>query len=183
MTGEISGIVVVDCESAEDARWFWDNCGRTNVIVKTKRGYHLYFKHPGTRVRNAIKANGRYDVRGDGGYVVAPPSKHSEGYYSWSQPLKNVSNLPVFNLQWRPNNDQTDFSEKVIRDGQRYIQHIHAVAGQNGHDDTFRAANILRESGLDRLEAYIVMQDWNSTNASPPWSEKDLLRKVREAYK
>ena len=87
ITGAISGIVVVDCESLEDAKWFWNNRGTSNVVVKTRRGYHLYFRHPDCRVMNAIKVENRYDVRGDGGYVLAPPSRHSEGSYTWKQKL------------------------------------------------------------------------------------------------
>jgi hypothetical protein len=48
-------------------------------------GRHLYFAHPGGTVRNSAGALGPgLDVRGDGGYVLAPPSRHVTGdTYRW----------------------------------------------------------------------------------------------------
>lgn len=48
-------------------------------------GRHLYFAHPGGTVRNSAGALGPgLDVRGDGGYILAPPSRHVTGdAYRW----------------------------------------------------------------------------------------------------
>jgi hypothetical protein len=47
-------------------------------------GRHLYFAHPGGLIRNKVALAGGIDLRGDGGYVVAPPSMHSSGVrYEW----------------------------------------------------------------------------------------------------
>ncbi len=58
-------------------------------------GLHLYFAHPGRTVRNSVGALGPgVDVRGDGGYVIAPPSRHaSGGTYRWKGPLL-IPHLP-----------------------------------------------------------------------------------------
>jgi hypothetical protein len=47
-------------------------------------GWHYYFRPP-HEVRNSIAQLGAgLDVRGNGGYVVAPPSRHISGnYYQW----------------------------------------------------------------------------------------------------
>jgi hypothetical protein len=46
-------------------------------------GRHFYFKHPGTEIRNSVSMLGMgIDIRGDGGYVVAPPSVLVHGSYS-----------------------------------------------------------------------------------------------------
>lgn len=204
VTGEISGVCVIDCESPENARWFYDNRFRSGsnqsgsnsgqpAIVQTKRGFHFYFRHPGQRVANASHVLdeagvSRYDVRGDGGYILAPPSTHSEGSYSWINAgggiiSAGVSSLPVFDLSWRPTYE-TVYREVETRigDALAYITKILAVSGQNGHADTYRAACILYESGLHESEALIALQDWNKTNANPPWNDRDLLHKVRSAY-
>jgi hypothetical protein len=49
-------------------------------------GRHLYFAHPGGVVPNSAGRLGLgLDVRGDGGYVVVPPSRHPAGpRYRWS---------------------------------------------------------------------------------------------------
>ena len=96
VTGAVSNLVVVDCDSKEDAQWFWENISKTSTIAKSRRGYHYYFRHPGDKVANGQKINGKYDVRGDGGYALVPPSRHSEGEYTWCKPLVAVDELPLF---------------------------------------------------------------------------------------
>lgn len=51
-------------------------------------GWHLYFKYRKSlyEVRNSTgKLADGIDVRGEGGYVVAPPSNHLEGSYRWTE--------------------------------------------------------------------------------------------------
>lgn len=182
VTGRISGgLVIVDCESRDDAKWFWDNKGQTQTIVRTKRGYHFYFQSDAD-VRNAQKVFDRYDVRGEGGYALIPPSVHSDGRYGWSKDLVSVASLPAFHPSWRPETSVT-LNDRAIHDGQKYISRIFAVEGQGGDHDTFRAAIALRDSGLSESEALYVLLEWNKTNAQPPWDVRSLLHKVRSAYK
>lgn len=58
-----------------------------------------------------------------------------------------------------------------------------AVSGQGGHPATYRAASILAhgfELGWD--DAWALLQEWNASHCSPPWSEKDLRHKLNDAY-
>lgn len=64
-----------------------------------------------------------------------------------------------------------------------YIRRIEAIAGSGGHNATFRAACKLRDSGLTATEAFQALVLWNETNASPPWSTKELAHKVDDAYR
>jgi hypothetical protein len=34
---------------------------------------------------------------------------------------------------------------------------------------------------MDKTEAFVAMLDWNKTNATPPWTERELLYKVQRA--
>lgn len=192
ITGAISGVVVVDCESAEDARWFKENKlrGRSTAIVKTRRGYHFYFQHPGEHVKNAQRVrdkdgNPRYDVRGDGGYVLAPPSRWEKdgqtGEYAWHTKLLRVEDLPAFRMEWRPETVR-ESTDREISDVEAYIAKIVAKSGEGGHNQTYKACQRCRDAGLSEGEALLVMQRWNQTNAQPPWSDRELLHKVRSAY-
>jgi hypothetical protein len=50
-------------------------------------GRHLYFAHPGEMLHNRVGLAPGVDLRGDGGYVVAPPSVHPSGTpYGWACP-------------------------------------------------------------------------------------------------
>lgn len=56
-----------------------------------------------------------------------------------------------------------------------------AIAGSGGHAHTFRVAvKLVKGFALDEATAYRLMAKWNLT-CSPPWSELDLRRKVRQA--
>ncbi len=83
VTGAISGILVVDCDNEQAVEYAKANGLTSPVSVKTRRGRHYYFKHPnnGKRYRNKVGSKPvdwhncpGLDFRGDGGYVVAPPS-------------------------------------------------------------------------------------------------------------
>lgn len=188
VTGAISNLVVVDCESREDAEWFYKERGKSPVVVQSRRGFHFYFQHPGQRVANAQKVGKNegmahtYDVRGDGGCVLAPPSLHSAGEYRWSIPLIEPNKLPHFDPSWRQETVGLLKSDREIRDAQAYISKIRAVQGSGGNSDTFRAACALKDAGLAESEALLALREWNRTNADPPWSDRDLLQKIRSAY-
>lgn len=85
ITGRVSGIVVVDFDS-EEAVSYAKKQGLLNApLVQTGRGLHAYFKYPeGRMVGNAVNSAMKIDIRGDGGYVVIPPSTHFSGTeYTW----------------------------------------------------------------------------------------------------
>lgn len=43
-------------------------------------GEHILFRHPGRAIANSASSLGRgLDLKGDGGYIVAPPSRHQSG--------------------------------------------------------------------------------------------------------
>jgi hypothetical protein len=186
-TGSLSNLVVVDCESADDARWAWNTLGETPALVKTRRGFHLWFRHPGVPVANGVRVQERYDVRGDGGYVLLPPSVHTDGVYEWIKGPVPTSELPPFRMEWRnvnkPETSDESFGSPPIRDGIAYIHTIRAIAGQRGHDETWRAVQRLKDSGLSESEALYAMCEWNKTNAEPPWTTKELIHKVRDCYR
>jgi len=91
-TGSVSGIWVLDLDGDDDEAWLREqeiehaeNIPPT-VEVITGKGRHLYFRYPyGIDVRNAQDRDDMPDVRGNGGYVLLPPSIHPSGRaYAWS---------------------------------------------------------------------------------------------------
>lgn len=87
-TGEASGIIVVDVDGPEGqaAIAVYGEMPRTPV-AKTGKGWHIVFARGDNAIRNsASKLGEKIDVRGDGGYIVAPPSLHPSGHrYEWAR--------------------------------------------------------------------------------------------------
>ncbi len=76
-----SDVIVVDLDSSEAVK-AWEEMGgnEETFTVETPRGWHLYFEHPGFHVKNSAGDLGKgIDIRGDGGFVVAPGSPHRSG--------------------------------------------------------------------------------------------------------
>lgn len=68
----------------------------TRVVRTGNDGVHLYFCHPGGTVANSAgtRLGPGLDVRGDGGYVIAPPSMHATGAtYRWGT-IRDLAPVP-----------------------------------------------------------------------------------------
>jgi hypothetical protein len=86
------GVVVLDIDPAHggdtslaDLRAVHGAVPVTLEVRTGGGGRHLYFAHPGGQVpSSAGRVGAGLDVRGDGGYVLAPPSRHASGTrYQW----------------------------------------------------------------------------------------------------
>jgi hypothetical protein len=100
-TGKESGVVVLDVDVDDGGP---ESLAKLEHAVeptpKTARartgggGIHVFFRYPrGTEIRNSAGLLGPgLDVRGEGGYVVVPPSR-TKGPYQWvdSSPLAEAS--------------------------------------------------------------------------------------------
>ena len=84
ITGKQSGIIVLDVDNEEI---FSQACKANNWIVpetftvRTGKGYHYYYQLPegDKEYRNRSKKDEGWDIRANGGYVVAPGSIHPSG--------------------------------------------------------------------------------------------------------
>lgn len=103
-TGAVSGIVVLDADAGHGGLESLDllRLPETATVLTGGGGLHYYFAHPGHEVRNATGLLPGIDLRGDGGYVVAPRSTHPNGNrYEWevlhddTYPLAAMPTLPV----------------------------------------------------------------------------------------
>lgn len=119
LSGELSNIIVVDCDN-EDALREAEKYGltRSPVRVRTKRGWHFYFQFPRGSgwIKNRAGVNGDnvvwpavngLDLRGSKGYAIAPPSKNYEWVVASGH---DFDDMPVFT---RPNIEVSK-SENVV---------------------------------------------------------------------
>lgn len=91
-TGEPSGLVVLDVDprhggskSYAELEQEHGPLPKTLVSLTGGGGKHIFFEHPGRRIKSASNVLGPgLDIRADGGYIVAPPSRHASGkIYRW----------------------------------------------------------------------------------------------------
>lgn len=94
-TGSASSLIVIDEDYDPDKgldgyvevrTWERDHDELPETVcVKTGRGgAHLYYHYTGTDIGNRAGVLDGVDVRGEGGYVIAPPSLHPNGTeYCW----------------------------------------------------------------------------------------------------
>jgi len=108
-TGAASGLVVLDIDpdhgGTESLRRLVDEHGRFPAGPRVRTGsggWHLYFAHPGTPIRNTAgtRLGVGIDVRGDGGYVITAPSRHAGGnHYNWHDFTSALPELPGWTLE------------------------------------------------------------------------------------
>jgi putative DNA primase/helicase len=196
--GAISGVVVIDGDSPEALRWLTRRVPYTPWQVRTSRGFHLYLTHPGVPVRNRARietGEGRLaiDVRGDGGFVIAPGSIHASGVEyreagDWRAPIEA---LPMFDPAWlavaTPRPAQTPPrvrpSGNVADRARRYLSRVPVPEIGCGSDAaTLRAAaTLVRGFGLDERTTLELLDDW--AGGRPGWDRRWLAQKITNAVR
>lgn len=177
-------VVVLDADNRRAAEWVYRNIVKTPWINRTPRGFHFYTKQPEAKIGNKVNVFGGagvtgVDVRGLNGYVLAEGSEINGKTYERVPGL--TGELPEFNPNWILDN-VCEVTRKEVRDAVSYISKIRAVSGNGGHASTFRAACILRDAGMAEFDAAEALLEWNARNCHPPWSAKELIHKLKDAY-
>jgi len=140
-------------------------------------GRHIWFQHPGGQVKNSVGALGPgLDIRGDGGYVVVPPSSLGPGRdYEWltpddAEPLAAPGWLADMVAAGGNDRGPVDVASALagVPEGQRDIA-------------VFRLACRLRRD-LDRATATeLVLRAARACD--PPFDEGVALEKVERVYR
>ena len=200
-----SGVFVIDIDSAEALeRWaeLDQNRSPETYTVATNRGAHLYFEHPGFRVKNSSsRLAPKIDIRGDGGMVVAPGSPHVSGI-SYEVLLDvPIAKAPEWLLEWlrdeerrtsaevQPSEDDVDGEEREYR-RELYAEYLKTSAPARGQalrgkgDQTLfeivqRGAYDLALPVEDVLE---LVREHYDPRCDPPWGS-ELEERVRHKAK
>jgi putative DNA primase/helicase len=95
-TGGSSGLVVLDIDfrsgGLESLKALEKRKGALPATLEslTGNGLHLFYRCPEVLVKNRVGFLPGIDVRGEGGYVVVPPSLHANGRrYEWMRGEKD----------------------------------------------------------------------------------------------
>ena len=122
VTGEVSGIIVQDLDGPEGLSTAHRNGIPVTPTSRTGHGLHLIYRHPGHEVPNSSKRLPGVDVRGDGGYIVAPPSVHPSGaVYQWQvTPDTALADAPDW-FYAALDNSEWDWLQETLRSEARSI--------------------------------------------------------------
>lgn len=176
--GEISGIFCVDADGPAGIQWMNTNLPKTGVYSVTSKGVHAIYRIPEDKmVRNAVRLAPEVDIRGDGGYFVAPPSKHASGHkYQWRFIMDGWDDL----AEYRPPNTGGNLNLDLSGTQESLIN---APVAQGARNNTLaRLAGKWFGTGLDEAEVEILARSWNEKN-TPPLGEKELLRTLASIQK
>jgi hypothetical protein len=182
VTGFISGLVVLDVDPAHGGsaslRHLEDEHGllpATAEVLTGGGGRHLYFRHPAEPVRNAVAVAPGLDIRGDGGYVVAPPSLHGSGRrYRWA-PGRGPGELPLAPFpEWlqrrvRRGGHPLYYWRELVRAGVEAGERNSTIASFAGH---------LLWHGVDPEVVLELMLTWNRERCRPPLGDDEVARTV-----
>lgn len=175
VTGAISGFVVVDVEAGGDVK----NLPATVISRTGGGGWHYFYQHPNVPVQNGVRVRELTDIRGDGGYVVMPPSLHKSGNcYEWavSPDMAAFEELPEWVLQKTSDkNQKTDwkkFMSLMVETGSRDI------------NMTQFAGKILHHLPIDEWDTigWEMMRSFNITHHKPQLLDEEV-RKVWNSIK
>jgi hypothetical protein len=165
VTGRISNLVVLDVDGqvTAPASWVSANVLEPTVAVQTPRGgLHLYYAHPGREVRNSagtLEIGGLpCDVRGDGGFVVAPPSPGYKRLPYWTS-------VAPWREWWAGTAPRTSGLESLTLPSSVDDLFAPAPEGQRNHAAAKLAGYLLKVG--DEAAAWAQIRQWNGHNPSP----------------
>jgi hypothetical protein len=197
ITGAISDLVVIDADEPAALRWCTANLPYTPWQTQTSRGFHLFYRHPGSEVRNRARIETRdgrlaIDVRGDGGYVIGPSSIHASGAVyraagDWTEAREAV---PRFWVGWlaRPTRPAPNVARvhhlptgDVVERARRYLAAIPPPQIGQGSDAAtlYAACRLVRGFELNESDATSLLWAWCGNR--PGWTWDWIAQKVQHA--
>ena len=191
ITGKISGICAIDIDEDEGFEAIQDYIPDSLVIPTSKtpkEGQHLYFQMPEKSIGNNSRIIPGCDFRGEGGYIIAPPSKG----YSWldglsideveppSLPSKYYNYLNT--LYIKEYNKEHNIEKKLEHN--KALQTIttrNITFDEPGRDESlFHLANHLVKGAmpLANIEKYLT---FFAANCNPPFPSNEKEAKIKSA--
>jgi len=206
VTGAESGIVVIDIDprhgGKESLKELEAEFGQLPVTVESVTGgggCHIFFQHPGATVKNRTNLRPGIDVRGDGGYIVAPPSDHTSGdVYRWDEGRapdeSEIASMPAWLLGVLKSDPVAHHNRNgaptscglLLQRAQQYAASADAVGEGSRNPAAYSLAGhlvaFIDDDGNRLLESQIldIVRQWNQRN-SLPLSDWELQQCVASA--
>lgn len=191
VTGEISGIVVVDIEhdaKPEDVEGI-SSPVESQTISGGRHVFYRWTKH----ISNAVRIGGKaIDIRGDGGFVVLPPSHLGHQRYSWlkqgwANDLPSLPETVISLLGEAQSNHKIDHTNKsqseVHRQAAGQLNSEHQETDLPVAHEGERNTTAAKVSGmlcanmspkLWKTAGWTTLQAWNTSKCIPPLKATEL---------
>jgi hypothetical protein len=184
VTGEISNLVVLDIDpkhggdaSLERLERQFGPSPSTIEAITGGGGRHLYFAHPGGLVRNRTGFAQGIDLRGDGGYVVAPPSIHPSGRpYVWAAGRSPEDIAPAALPRWILPPSGGPRARRTLSDWRRLVQEG-VPEGQRNSSIASLAGHLLWHQ-VDPEVVLELLLAWNRMRCRPPLDDAEVAQVV-----
>lgn len=186
--GAVSGnLVVIDWDDKkifDDVERKFSNAEET-LTCATGKGVHKYFRtaRPVPCFRLAELS---IDVKGEGGYVVAPPSLHKTGRrYERISEVKEPRFMDVDDFK-RDFISSLEDALKVSLDRRKDLVRVGEIingVGEGARDiSAVQLATWYRLRGMKREDTFSAMLIWDKKN-KPPLGDRAISEKIDSAYK
>lgn len=164
LTGSVNGIFVLDVDPGADMTGKYVP---PTVTVKTGRGMHYYFTYE-RGLGNSVNGQTNFDTRGEGGFVVVPPSWHHLGAYEWVIELDRETLAPI-----------PDWVRAMVGEGKQSFKKFAFGSGEGSrnHSAAQILGHVLYPLHEDLWEdfAWHGLRQWNKRN-TPPLDEDELYK-------
>ncbi len=155
VTGKLSNLVVIDVDTEEGkeriSKYIPDSC-EFPVCDTPGGGRHFYFRYPeGKKIGNNCRKVSGCDLRAEGGYVVAPPSRGENGKcYQWHNRL-SISEIEMPPLLPA----YIEYINSTLRGCNNSAKEMFTPGRRD--DDLFHTAHCLQRGGMYASEAHQVL--------------------------
>ena len=148
----------------------------TWTAITGRGGYHLYYRGNG-KIKNRAGIIDGVDIRGNGGYVVAPPSIHKNGNrYEWEY------SPDEFEIAKADNNVEYFLNHDDQKQGTAFTMPNIVAAGQR-NQMLFRFACMMQAKGASDQSVFAATMAENESSCSPPLTEQEVRIIVSSATK
>ncbi len=142
---------------------------RTVEAITGGGGWHFLFQQPATKIRNS-KTKGALEFRGEGGYILAPPSVHPDGGdYQWEASCHPDDGTPIAPMP----NWLRDLATKKATNG-KAAPVDNAIPEGERHTTLLSLAGTVRRRGMDESEILALLTTVNERRCDPPMTAAEL---------
>lgn len=183
ITGTVNNLLVLDFDNEEACADFqMEHEIPPTLISKTSKGHHFYFSVADEVAYSSyVAVLPHVDVRCNGGYVIAPDSKHSSGFiYKWEND-NPIAEMPEFVAEIIDKRKKKS-TETVPRTVEKWVDELWQGVKEGGRNASCaRLTGYYIAKGMGQSEIISLLKGWNRLN-TPQMPEKEIEITVKSVF-